>query len=227
MKKSVLIKILSSDNAVAVTVQKSLDPSSYNHDTRFVVLKAYSDITISHLIQQDLLDNNPISETRNYGLETPGSILKIAKEAIPAFTDNIDVDLRSSFFTSSTVCFETGLRSIGSSIGLTDEQILRLTSNILSKTKLHPDYLNLFKIISYSRNAMHNGGIITDITTPITYKGKTYDLQPGALKLFDEDFEFLFTEFISFWEDLCRCPLISVIPFIEHPYITEKSKGNI
>lgn len=227
MKKNILISLQKACIAGAKEIQKDLNPESYSSDTRYLALKSYSDTIVAYTLLQDCIDSNPIIEEKNYGLDEDGSRLLIPKENILVFTESVNLELRSGFFTSSIVGIETAVRSLGRVIGLTDEHILRLVNNLLSKTKLNQEYINLFKIIFYSRNTMHNGGIVTDITNPISYKGKTYDLTQGALVLFDEDFEFMFTEFITFWSDLCKSEVFLSIPFIEHPYITEKNNGRI
>lgn len=101
-----------------------------------------------------------------------------------------------------------------------DYNITTLVNKLVDSLGLNNDYKNLWKIFAYSRNSMHFGGIHTNQTQTIEYKGVEFEfIQDHPINFLGHDnLISLLSEVIEFMSAIFQSPKISAINEIVHSY---------
>jgi hypothetical protein len=129
--------------------------------------------------------------------------------------------IRDSFFLNVLVNVEHGLRIFGENCApqIIDEKIWKVRKQIIEKFELDVEYNKLFEIVFTIRNSIHNGGLISKTTSPITFKDKTFEfIEKKDTNTSLDNINFLFTEVLEFLKSLFEHEKSKSISFIEHPY---------
>lgn len=128
-----------------------------------------------------------------------------------------------AFFIRSFTEVETTLRLVAKNYdagSCYDHNITTLVNKLIDSLGLNNDYKNLWKIFAYSRNSMHSGGIYTNQTQTIKYKGVEFEfIQDHPINFLGYDnLISLLSEVIELMSAIFQSPKISVINEIVHSY---------
>lgn len=134
---------------------------------------------------------------------------------------NILQSFRTTFYISTMVNYETCFRSIAKKI-LVDYHFKmpmdKISKRVITECNLANDYYELNRILNYLRNSMHDGWIQRESTISVSYQFNTFSFEENkAIKISNEELEFLIKELMDFWSIMVLSPPIKEIVYIEHP----------
>lgn len=221
MQKSVFQALIGECSAHGKFLLENLQHVNKIDDVRYRYFEFYSGTLGAYLVLQQLIDENSITEQH---LETVG--IKVSERVLDAVIYKAHLTIRSTFFVSSIAYFETAIRRVAKTIEKENRSILTTIENLVNHLGLDSSFIELSKVIFYSRNAaLHNGGIHGREDDTIIYKGKPFEFKNGkGLNIKDFDMLFIFSEMMLLFKLISTSEIVSAIPFIKDPFVEEYEK---
>ncbi|MDQ7960391.1 MULTISPECIES: hypothetical protein [Flavobacterium] len=212
------IEIQQHYSKILKSINKDFKNLDKDKDTRIVSLKLIIEACQTNIILLNLVKENfgNLKLWDNHHFENNEERDKFLNDRLYFILG----DLRESLFINIFLRFESFIKIISKSIGITGERINTVCKDLIDNTNVNTDYKNLIDLFTYSRNTIHTEGFHSRKTITVTYKGKSFEFKKDEPLLFyDIDFlAFMLSEIGNFIKDVIYSKTISKNLFIEHTY---------